>query len=49
MYEYDVIFIGSGHSCNHAATALDLRRMIFAFPTQTYMLVSGLIPLLKPF
>ena len=34
---------------NQRMTALDLRRMIFAFPTQTYMLVSGLIPLLKPF
>lgn len=28
-------------------TAFDLRKMIFAFPTQTYMLVSTLIPLLK--
>ena len=22
MYDYDVIFIGSGHSCNHAGIAL---------------------------
>ena len=24
MYDYDVIFIGAGHACNHAATALTL-------------------------
>lgn len=32
---------------NKKMTALELRQMIFAFPTQTYSLVSGLIPLLK--
>ena len=26
----------------------ELRNMIFAFPTQTYMLISTLIPLLQP-
>jgi len=31
MYEYDVIFIGSGHSCNHAATALALAGKKVAF------------------
>lgn len=32
---------------NQKLTAFDLRKMVFAFPTQTYMLVSTLIPLLK--
>ena len=32
---------------NKKMTALELRQMIFAFPTQTYSVVSGLIPLLK--
>lgn len=32
---------------NQKLTAFDFRKMIFAFPTQTYMLVSTLIPLLK--
>jgi len=31
MYEYDVIFIGSGHSCNHAATVLALAGKKVAF------------------
>ncbi|MBD5560776.1 MAG: NAD(P)/FAD-dependent oxidoreductase [Clostridia bacterium] len=33
---------------NEKLTGADLRRMIFAFPTQTYMLVSTLVPLLQP-
>lgn len=32
---------------NEKLTAADLHRMIFAFPTQTYMLVSALTPLLR--
>ena len=32
---------------NEKMTALDLRQMIFAFPTQTYSLISVLVPLLK--
>ncbi|MBR1555721.1 MAG: NAD(P)/FAD-dependent oxidoreductase [Oscillospiraceae bacterium] len=32
---------------NQKMTALQLRSMIFAFPTPTYMLISSLIPLLK--
>ena len=34
---------------NGKMTAADLHKMIFAFPTQTYMLVSALTPLLKQF
>lgn len=33
---------------NKKMTATDLRGMIFAFPTQTYMLISTLIPMLRP-
>ena len=33
---------------NKKMTGTELRNMIFAFPTQTYMLVSTLIPLLQP-
>ena len=33
---------------NKKMTAMDLRQMIFAFPTQTYSLVSELIPMLRP-
>ena len=32
---------------NKKMTAMELRQMIFAFPTQTYSVVSGLVPLLK--
>lgn len=32
---------------NKKVTAADLRSMIFAFPTHTYMLVNSLLPLLK--
>ena len=32
---------------NKKITAAELRIMIFAFPTQTYMLVNTLIPLLR--
>lgn len=32
---------------NEKLTAADLHRMIFAFPTQTYMLMSALTPLLR--
>lgn len=34
---------------NEKLTAADLHKMIFAFPTQTYMLVSALTPLLKQY
>ena len=34
---------------NQKLTARDLHGMIFAFPTQTYMLISTLAPILKPF
>lgn len=34
---------------NEKLTGADLHRMIFAFPTQTYMIVSALVPLLRPF
>ena len=33
---------------NKKMTGAELRNMIFAFPTQTYMLVSTLVPLLQP-
>lgn len=33
---------------NKRMTAMDLRSMIFAFPTQTYSLVSALVPMLRP-
>lgn len=33
---------------NKKMTGTELRNMIFAFPTQTYMLISTLIPLLQP-
>ena len=48
---YDVIYIGSGHACWHGALILktlgikEPSKMIFAFPTQTYGLISSLIPL----
>lgn len=33
---------------NKKMTGAELRNMIFAFPTQTHMLVSTLVPLLQP-
>ena len=33
---------------NKKMTALELRSMIFAFPTQTYMIISTLIPIMQP-